>query len=107
MVDQPLVGGGGGAEKVEELAALAHPERVAGIVYAGTYASGGQMRENGVTAQSLVDGVATPWPLHALTGNAEALTRYEIAEGYSGVTAPALILHGDSDVVTPLDPRGA
>lgn len=38
---------------------LAHPERVAGIVYAGTYMSGSQLAGLGATAQNLVDGVAS------------------------------------------------
>lgn len=107
---------------------LANPERVAGIVYAGTQVSAGQMRGLGMSVESLMDGVATPsaavefykafglterialeaaqWPLHALRGNAEALMRYDIAKEYTDITVPALILHGDSDIPTPLDPCG-
>ncbi|MGW9137361.1 alpha/beta fold hydrolase [Streptomyces sp. NPDC055681] len=106
--------------------ALARPERVAGIVYVGTYLSGTQLRDLGGSVQALVGSVATPsagvkfyrsmglpepialeaakWPLYALAANAQAHVSYDISERYPDITVPTLIVHGEGDVATPVEP---
>jgi len=106
--------------------ALKHPEQVRGIIYTGTYASGAQFVRNGVTGESLFNGVATEsrsveffkafglasdmaleaakWSRHALRYNAQALERYDCEDRYISLDKPVLIIQGALDVVTPVEP---
>lgn len=104
---------------------LKHPEMVRGIIYSGTHLDGKQFRELGYSAESLIGantptsrvefytlfGLATEialepakWSAHSVEGNANALIKFEMGESISQITVPTLIIHGDKDVVTPLDP---
>lgn len=105
---------------------LRYPEKVKGIVYTGTYLSGLQNSRLGVTAQALYEAVSTPsksvefykafgltpsicleaakWANHTRLGNAHALEKYNPEERYSEIKTPVLIIQGDSDVVSPVDP---
>ena len=49
---------------------------------------------------------STKWPLYALQGNAESFMTFDVREQLSDITVPCLILHGDSDIVSPLEPCG-
>jgi pimeloyl-ACP methyl ester carboxylesterase len=110
------------------LYALAHPERVAGLVYVGSYVAGRQIAAAGntldrikaavATQQGRVDfytavGIpldlayeATKWPLYALLGNAESFMAFDLAARIGEIAAPSLVLHGDGDIVSPLEPCG-
>ncbi|WP_214368407.1 alpha/beta fold hydrolase [Pseudonocardia sp. H11422] len=107
---------------------LAHPDRVAGLVYVGSYVSGGQIHGVGNTLEKIKAAVATApdrvafyqavglpesialesakWPLYAVLGNAESFIRFDLGERVKEITVPCLVLHGDSDIVSPLDPCG-
>lgn len=104
---------------------FSYPERVMGLIYIGTYLSARQLKGLGQTAAGFVDALRKPasrveffksfgltdvlalestkWPLHAITGNAQALLDCDVGEHYSEIQAPALVIHGDSDIVNPLD----
>lgn len=104
----------------------AQPERVAGIVLIGSYAAGSQIIAAGnrpevirssvsrptarvafYTSVGLPEAIAleaTKWPLYALLGNAESFLEFDGRSLLSQVRVPALILHGDRDVVAPCDP---
>lgn len=106
--------------------ALKFPEKVRGIIYTGTYASGAQFRRNGVTADILFAGVSTPqnsmeffkafgltediaqeaakWATHSLRYNATALESYDCESHYKQLKKPVLIIQGSIDVVTPVEP---
>ena len=108
--------------------ALAHPDRVAGIVYVGSYVSGAQIHDVGNTLANIKAAVTRPadrvgfyqavglpehiamesakWPLYGVLGNAESFMAFDIGVRFSEITVPALILHGDGDIVSPLDPCG-
>ncbi len=104
----------------------AHPARVAGIVLVGSYAAGAQIIAAGNRPEMVRGAVrtstgriafymsvgipeaiameATKWPLYALLGNAESFLEFDGASLLPQVRVPALILHGDRDVVAPCDP---
>lgn len=106
--------------------ALKYPDQVRGIIYTGTYSSGPQFRRNGVTAEILFAGVATPsksveffkafgltedialeaakWARHSLRYNAQALKCYDCEHHYGDLDKPVLIIQGAADVVTPAKP---
>ncbi len=108
--------------------ALSHPDRVAGIVYVGSYVSGRQIHDVGNTLENIKAAVTRPadrkafyqavglpeaiaiestkWPLYAVLGNAESFMQFDLDGRFSEITVPALILHGDQDIVSPLDPCG-
>ena len=107
---------------------LRHPERVAGIVFVGSYVSGDQIRDVGNTLEvikgavrtaagrtSFFEAVGLPphialesakWPLYAVIGNAESFMAFDMTDRIAEITVPCLILHGDQDIVSPLDPCG-
>jgi len=107
---------------------LTHPQRVAGIAFLGSYAAGEQIAKAGNTLETVKKWVSkkenrikfyegagipydlalesTKWPLYALQGNAESFMAFDVREQLSQITVPCLILHGEKDVVSPLDPCG-
>lgn len=107
---------------------LANPDRVAGIVYVGSYVSGRQIHDVGNTLENIKSAVTNPagrvdfykavglpehiaiesakWPLYAVLGNAESFMRFDLGDRFAEITVPALILHGDRDIVSPLEPCG-
>lgn len=107
---------------------LAHPEKVAGIVFVGSYVSGGQIASVGNTLEVIKGAVKTKesrikfymsvglpeeiamesakWPLYAVLGNAESFMEFDVSARIGEIKVPCLILHGDSDIVTPLEPCG-
>ena len=107
---------------------LAHPESVAGIVLVGSYVSGEQIKTVGNTLDVIKNAVKAPhsrvefykavglpeaiamesakWPLYAVLGNAESFMEFDIGERLADIKIPCLILHGDGDIVSPLDPCG-
>jgi pimeloyl-ACP methyl ester carboxylesterase len=113
---------------IASLYALAHPDRVAGIVYVGSYVAGRQIVDAGNTLEGIkaairtkagrvafYAGVGLPdrialesakWPLYALLGNAESFMAFDLAPRIRELTMPCLVIHGDGDVVSPLDPCG-
>lgn len=46
------------------------------------------------------------WPLDAVVVNAQSFMSFDIGNRYSEITVPALIVHGDVDFISPLDPCG-
>jgi len=108
--------------------ALAHPDKVAGIVFVGSYVSGRQILEAGNTLEGLKAAIRTKagrvafyvgvglserialesakWPLYALLGNAESFMAFDLAQRIRELTMPCLVIHGDGDVVSPLEPCG-
>jgi pimeloyl-ACP methyl ester carboxylesterase len=108
--------------------ALNHPEKVKGIVFVGSYVSGKQIHSVGNTIEVIKNAVktkegrinfyksvglseeiameSTKWPLYAILGNAESFMQFDVGEKIKEVNVPTLILHGDSDIVSPLDPCG-
>lgn len=108
--------------------ALAHPDRVAGIVFVGSYVSGRQILEAGNTLDGIKDAIRTKagrvafyvgvglperialesakWPLYAVLGNAESFMAFDLAPRFRDLTMPCLAIHGDGDVVSPLEPCG-
>jgi pimeloyl-ACP methyl ester carboxylesterase len=107
---------------------LDHPQIAAGIVLVGSYAAGQQIAKAGNTLEKVKMAVSkkenrvkfyksvgiphdlalesTKWPLYALQGNAESFMTFDVREQLSDITVPCLILHGDSDIVSPLEPCG-
>lgn len=105
-----------------------HPERVAGIVYVGSYVSGNQIRAAGNTLENIKSAIrtaagrlaffeavglpadialeSTKWPLYAVVGNAESFMAFDMSDRIGEIAVPCLILHGDGDIVSPLDPCG-
>jgi len=103
-----------------------HPERVAGIVFVGSYVAGRQIVEAGNTLERIKAAVtmksdrvkfyeavglpsdiaveATKWPLYAVLGNAESFIEFDGHDDIRGIAAPCLIVHGDRDIVSPLEP---
>ena len=108
--------------------ALDHPERVAGYVPIGSYVSGSQITGAGNTlarieaaVTSKVSRVAfyeavglsneiamesTKWELYALMGNARSFMAFDASTRIGEIRCPALVIHGDRDIVSPLDPCG-
>ena len=107
---------------------LAQPARVAGIVYVGSYVAGHQIAAVGNTLERIKAAVstqngrlafyeavgipsdiaieATKWPLYALLGNAESFMAFDLAPRIAEIKVPCLVLHGDRDIVSPLEPCG-
>lgn len=107
---------------------LKHPEAVTGIVYCGSYVSGAQIAGVGNTLEAIKGAVkqkanrvefykavglseeiameSAKWELYAVLGNAESFMEFDISDRLGDVTCPTLILHGDGDIVSPLDPCG-
>lgn len=105
---------------------LAYPDRVAGIVYTGTYLSGTQFHRMGITGETLFKGVSTAsasvnfytefglapavaleaakWSRHALRFNADALSNYDSEHRYPEINVPVMIIQGARDVITPVSP---
>lgn len=105
---------------------LKYPEYVKCIIYTGTYLSGTQFKQLGVTAQTLFEGVSTSsssiqffkafglsddicleaakWSRQALAKNAQALSDYDPVNRYAEIQKPVLIIQGDRDVVSPVNP---
>lgn len=103
-----------------------HPDRVAGIVYVGSYVSGSQIRDVGNTLENIKEAVRTAagrvafyeavglprqiamesakWPLYSVLGNAESFMAFDLSDRISKIAVPCLVLHGDHDIVSPLDP---
>jgi pimeloyl-ACP methyl ester carboxylesterase len=104
----------------------AHSERVAGIIFVGSYVAGSQIITAGNRPELLRAAVRTPsaridfytsvglpaaiateatkWPLYALLGNAESFLEFDGLSLLSKVRVPCLILHGDRDIVSPSEP---
>lgn len=105
-----------------------HPGRVAGLVYVGSYVSGNQIRDAGNTLEKIKSAVrtaagrlafyeavglpahlaaeSTKWPLYAVMGNAESFMAFDMTDRIGEIAVPCLILHGDRDIVSPLEPCG-
>jgi pimeloyl-ACP methyl ester carboxylesterase len=108
--------------------ALDHPARVAGYVPIGSYLAGSQILAVGNTLERIeaavtgkaarvafYEGVglsnaiameSTKWELYALMGNARSFMAFDARDRIAQVRCPALVIHGDRDVVSPLDPCG-
>jgi pimeloyl-ACP methyl ester carboxylesterase len=108
--------------------ALNNPEKVKGIVFVGSYVSGQQIHSVGNTIEVIKNAVktkvgrvnfyksvglseniameSTKWPLYAVLGNAESFMQFDVGERIRELDTPTLILHGDSDIVSPLNPCG-
>lgn len=108
--------------------ALDHPERVAGFVPVGSYLAGGQILASGTTLERIEAAVttktarvafyeavglstaiameSTKWELYALMGNARSFMAFDASERIGEIRCPALVIHGDRDIVSPLDPCG-
>jgi pimeloyl-ACP methyl ester carboxylesterase len=108
--------------------ALMHPDRVAGLVFVGSFAAGAEIVAVGNTPEKIKAAVrtkdariafyvgvglpesiameSTKWPLYALLGNAESFLEFDVRDRLADLTMPCLVIHGDADVVTPLDPCG-
>lgn len=104
--------------------AVKYPQQVAGLVYTACYVDGKQMRDAGMSVEGVSEAVSTPsgavafykpfgvtervgaeaakWATHALQANAAAFLNHEMADQYSAITAPALILQGENDAPNPL-----
>jgi len=105
---------------------LTNPGKVTGLIYVGSYVAGHQIATAGNTLERIKTAVssqqariefytavgippdlaieATKWPLYALLGNAESFMAFDLGARIRDIIVPCLILHGDSDVVSPLDP---
>jgi pimeloyl-ACP methyl ester carboxylesterase len=107
---------------------LAHPNAVAGIVFVGSYVAGSQIAEAGNTLDVIKGAVkhkasrvefykavglpeeiameSAKWELYAVLGNAESFMEFDISSRIGEIRCPCLILHGDGDIVSPLEPCG-
>jgi len=105
-----------------------HPQRVAGIVFIGSYVSGAQIAGIGNTIDRIRDAVtmkaqriafyrsvglpediameAAKWPLYAVLGNAESFMAFDGAAQLPHIRVPCLIIHGSNDIVSPYEPCG-
>lgn len=108
--------------------ALSHPGAAAGIVFIGSFAAGSQIVGAGNTPEKIRAAVrmkgarvafyrgvglpeeiameSTKWPLYALLGNAESFLEFDATHRLADLTMPCLVIHGDHDGVSPLDPCG-
>jgi pimeloyl-ACP methyl ester carboxylesterase len=127
-VDRVVLAGHSMGGNTASLFYLAHPERVAGIAYFGSYVAGSQIRDVGNTLDVIKGAVRTKesrvgfyvsvglpediawesakWPLYAVLGNAESFMEFDMTDRIGDIAVPTLIVHGDGDVVSPLDPCG-
>lgn len=127
-VDQVVVVGHSMGGNIACLHALAHPDTVRGIVTVGSYVSGRQIAAAGNTLEKIKAAVRTKearvefyqvvglseeialesakWELYALLGNAESFMAFDVTDRLSDIRCPALVVHGDGDIVSPLDPCG-
>jgi pimeloyl-ACP methyl ester carboxylesterase len=107
---------------------LDHPEQVAGFVPIGSYLAGRQILEAGNSLEAIEAAVtrksarvafyeavglstevameSTKWELYALMGNARSFMAFDASERIGRIRCPALVIHGDRDIVSPLDPCG-
>lgn len=108
------------------LYALKYPERTVGIVLVGSYATGQHIIQAGNTWDAIKNAVKTKqsrvdfykavglseeiamesanWPLYAILGNAQSFLDFDVTERLSEIKCPTLIVHGDGDIVCPLEP---
>lgn len=108
--------------------ALSHPSAAAGVVLIGSFAAGSQIVGAGNTPEKIRAAVrtkdarvafyrgvglpeeiameSTKWPLYALLGNAESFLEFDATHRLAELTMPCLVIHGDCDGVSPLDPCG-
>ena len=111
--------------------ALDRPERVSALVLVASFASGSQVLEaaapfdvaafiknaiirkqsryefflsSGATHEVCVE--STKWPTYAVAGNMETFLAFEAREEIRRLTLPVLVVHGDADQISPLDPCG-
>ena len=104
----------------------ARPDRFGGVVLVRSYVAGAQIIAAGNRPEMIRAGVRTPsaradfymsvgipepiamestkWPLYAVLGNAESFLEFDGSALLPKVQVPALIVHGDRDVVAPCDP---
>jgi len=105
---------------------LLHPEMVAGLVLAASFAAGEQLKQTGLTFEVVANAISTKqggvdlqikagltedvamefakWPLYANLGNAVAFLEFDVRERLHEIRVPTLIIHGDKDPYCPLDP---
>lgn len=108
------------------LYALKYPEKTAGLVLVNSFATGEHIKQAGNTIEfykdlvrekrSRVDGyvqVGMPedlametayWPIYAIMGNAWSFLEFDITERLDEIDCPVLIVHGEDDIVAPLEP---
>ena len=125
-VDRAVLVGHSMGGNIASLYYLAHTQAVAGIVFVGSYVSGAQIAAAGNTIERIKAAIrtkqdriafyvgaglprdlafeATKWPLYAVLGNAESFMAFDISTRLAEFDLPCLILHGDRDVVSPLEP---
>lgn len=108
---------------------LAHPDRVAGIIYSGGYYDGERMQKL-LSHEILTSGVEIPsqcvsfytsmgldtvtaleaakWPAHGRRNNANALLSFAMGDRYAMIKVPALMVVGEKDpavleeLITPI-----
>ncbi|KAJ6168932.1 hypothetical protein N7497_001775 [Penicillium chrysogenum] len=108
---------------------LAHPDRVAGIIYSGGYYDGERMQKL-LSHEILTSGVEIPsqcvsfytsmgldkvtaleaakWPAHSRRNNANALLSFAMGDRYAMIKVPALMVVGEKDpavleeLITPI-----
>ncbi|EWY84349.1 hypothetical protein FOYG_14101 [Fusarium oxysporum NRRL 32931] len=105
---------------------LAYPELVAGIICSASHYDGELAGSLGLNVDGLVEPVrnlptrpgffeklgltpdialeAAKWPIYGLEGSAHVAANFVIAGQYAKFDIPVLLVHGDSDIVTPADP---
>jgi len=105
---------------------LKYPKGTAGIVFVNSYATGQHIIQAGNTYDVIKNAVKTKesrvnfymsvglskevamesayWPLYAVLGNAESFLEFDVTQRLSQIKCPTLIIHGDRDVVCPLEP---
>jgi len=125
-----LVGHSMGGNTMMQLA-LDEPRRAQALVLAASFAAGAQLVEaagefdvlgfikdsvrrrqaryefflsSGATEDVALE--TTKWPTYTLLGNLESFIAFEARERLGELDLPVLVLHGDADVVAPLDPCG-
>lgn len=108
--------------------ALDHPAQVAGLVPVGSFASGRQIHSVGNTLERIESAVttkasrvsfyesvglphaialeSTKWELYAVMGNARSFMAFDATGRLAEIRTPTLVIHGDRDIVSPLDPCG-
>lgn len=103
-----------------------NPGAVTGIVYTGSYFSGPQLLDLGLTYAAVNSAVSTPqrrvdffcelglcaeqsleaakWPLYAVQTNIHAMLQTDCTSDYSRIEVPTLVIQCDADPGTPVDP---